>query len=92
MGKVPECNISFKQAEEKNPEDPKSMIFSCLVKLNIRDVSGFSVEPQKQMSKQKGCQLFLKDLFPKNMTWNDMLAIVRDQKERLRVIVLEGCK
>ena len=49
-GKFTECGIALKQAEAKNPDDPKTMLFSCMVKMACRDVTGYAEESSKKLA------------------------------------------
>lgn len=75
MGKVKDSGIGFQQAERKNPEDMKTMLFSYFVNLPSSNIVGFAEEPQKRYAQQRGCQNFLKKLFPEGTTWNDCINI-----------------
>lgn len=72
-GKTPEYGIEILQSDEKNPEDQKTMLFSCLVKLTTGEVTGHATETTKKQAQQRACQMFLKALFPKGMTWNGLI-------------------
>ena len=85
-GKFKECGIAFKQAEKKNPDDPKTMLFSCYVQMAIRDVHSHAEESSKKHAMQRASQKFLKQLFPK-CTWIDMINILQNEKEQLERLI-----
>lgn len=49
-GKAPEYGIEILQSEDKNPEDQKTMLFSCLVKLTTSKITGHATESTKKQA------------------------------------------
>jgi hypothetical protein len=66
-----------------------SLLFSYTVELQSIGVQGKAEDTNKSSAKQRACQSFLKNLFPKGTTYKEMLEIIRNQAEDLQKIVSE---
>lgn len=49
-GKNPDFGIDIKQSENKNPEDQKTMVFNCFVKLADSKTTGYAEEQSKKLA------------------------------------------
>jgi hypothetical protein len=58
------------------------MLFSFFVSAPSLNIQSVSEESTKKMAQQRACQMFLKKLFPVGTTWNSMIAIIQNQKDR----------
>jgi hypothetical protein len=83
IGKHKECGITSTPSWRKNPNDEGTNLFSHHVHMPVLNIKGHAEESSKKLAHQKACQKFLKNLFPAGTTWNQMIHIVQNEKDKL---------
>ncbi len=81
--KIKNIAINENASERKNPQTNASLLFSFTVDLQSIGIQGKAEDTSKSSAKQRACQSFLKNLFPKGTTYKEMLEIIKNQPEDL---------